>query len=288
MCLGVPMSIVEGDDISALCQRGDEQRRVSLLLVGAQPVGTQVLVHIDTAVRVLDADEAAFDRPGPGRTRRRDARRGFRIRLRRSGRSGATIARAFALTAGNRLIRCCKHSFHIMAALWSAPDENLPFPGSFAGAQIGAVLAKSLPFLRKVENESKRTGNAMTFPFLDALIQRAGLPLVDETNIDAFLAPAEGECRHALLFFRAPRAAPREFGCRRRAAGNSARFRGAPARRDGRAGGRSRAERPLPGVRLAVARVTRGTEPVAVMPKILDWAEYMQKIEASLDPQRPS
>jgi hydrogenase expression/formation protein HypC len=60
MCLGIPMSIVEGDDISALCQRGDEQRRVSLLLVGAQPVGTQVLVHIDTAVRVLDADEAAL------------------------------------------------------------------------------------------------------------------------------------------------------------------------------------------------------------------------------------
>jgi len=60
MCLGVPMSIVEGDDISALCQRGDEQRRVSLLLVGAQSVGTQVLVHIDTAVRVLEADEAAL------------------------------------------------------------------------------------------------------------------------------------------------------------------------------------------------------------------------------------
>ncbi len=60
MCLGVPMSIVEGDDISALCQRGAEQRRVSLLLVGAQPVGTQVLVHIDTAVRVLEADEAAL------------------------------------------------------------------------------------------------------------------------------------------------------------------------------------------------------------------------------------
>ena len=60
MCLGVPMRIIEGDEMSALCVRGDEQRRVSLLLVGPQPNGTQVLVHIDTAVRVLDADEAAL------------------------------------------------------------------------------------------------------------------------------------------------------------------------------------------------------------------------------------
>jgi hydrogenase expression/formation protein HypC len=54
------MRIIESDDISALCQRGDEQRRVSLLLLGPLPVGTQVLIHIDTAVRVLDADEAAL------------------------------------------------------------------------------------------------------------------------------------------------------------------------------------------------------------------------------------
>lgn len=60
MCLGVPMRIIEGDEMSALCVRGDEQRRVSLLLIGPQPVGTQVLVHIDTAVRLLEADEAAL------------------------------------------------------------------------------------------------------------------------------------------------------------------------------------------------------------------------------------
>ncbi|HUO54455.1 MAG TPA: HypC/HybG/HupF family hydrogenase formation chaperone [Rhodoblastus sp.] len=59
MCLGIPMTIVEGDDISALCVRGDEQRRVSLLLIGAQPVGTKVLVHIDSAIRTLDDEEAA-------------------------------------------------------------------------------------------------------------------------------------------------------------------------------------------------------------------------------------
>lgn len=58
MCLGVPMTIVEGDEFTALAERGAERRRVSMLLVGAQPVGTKILVHIDNAVRVLDAQEA--------------------------------------------------------------------------------------------------------------------------------------------------------------------------------------------------------------------------------------
>jgi hydrogenase expression/formation protein HypC len=57
MCLGVPMTIVEDNELSALCARGEETRRVSLLLVGPQPVGAHVLVHIDTAVRVLDPEE---------------------------------------------------------------------------------------------------------------------------------------------------------------------------------------------------------------------------------------
>ena len=58
MCLGVPMILVEGDDVTALVERRGEQRRVSMLLVGPQAVGTTLLVHIDTAVRVLDAEEA--------------------------------------------------------------------------------------------------------------------------------------------------------------------------------------------------------------------------------------
>ncbi len=58
MCLGIPMEIIEGDEIAALCRRGTETRRVSMLLVGRQTPGTQVLVHIDRAVRVLDEAEA--------------------------------------------------------------------------------------------------------------------------------------------------------------------------------------------------------------------------------------
>lgn len=58
MCIGFPMRVVSGDDCSAEVERGSERRRVSMLLVGAQPIGTSVLVHLDSAVRVLDPEEA--------------------------------------------------------------------------------------------------------------------------------------------------------------------------------------------------------------------------------------
>ena len=58
MCIGIPMTVVESDGQVALCERRGEVRRVSLLLLGEVPVGTQVLVHMDSAVRVLDAEEA--------------------------------------------------------------------------------------------------------------------------------------------------------------------------------------------------------------------------------------
>ncbi len=58
MCLGLPMTIVETDGMSALCEFRGEQRRVSLLLLSSPPVGAHVLVYIDTAVRLLDEEEA--------------------------------------------------------------------------------------------------------------------------------------------------------------------------------------------------------------------------------------
>lgn len=58
MCLGLPWRVIEGDDMVALCRRGDHTRRVGMMLVGAQPAGALVLVHLDNAVRVLDAAEA--------------------------------------------------------------------------------------------------------------------------------------------------------------------------------------------------------------------------------------
>jgi hydrogenase expression/formation protein HypC len=58
MCLGVPMTVIETNGMSALCERRGEQRRVSVLLLDQPPVGAQVLVFIDNAVRLLDAEEA--------------------------------------------------------------------------------------------------------------------------------------------------------------------------------------------------------------------------------------
>ncbi len=58
MCIGIPMRVVEGDDITALCERRGMMHRVSMLLVGALPAGAHVLVHLSSAVRALDAHEA--------------------------------------------------------------------------------------------------------------------------------------------------------------------------------------------------------------------------------------
>ncbi|CCE11065.1 Hydrogenase expression/formation protein HupF [Bradyrhizobium sp. STM 3843] len=58
MCLGLPMTIVETDGTTALCQYGDELRRVSVLLLSDPPAGAKVLVYLDSAVRLLDDEEA--------------------------------------------------------------------------------------------------------------------------------------------------------------------------------------------------------------------------------------
>ncbi|MFB9267635.1 HypC/HybG/HupF family hydrogenase formation chaperone [Bradyrhizobium erythrophlei] len=58
MCFGLPMTIIETDGMCALCEYGSERRRVSVMLLSEPPVGAKVLVHVDTAVRLLD-DETA-------------------------------------------------------------------------------------------------------------------------------------------------------------------------------------------------------------------------------------
>ncbi|PWB81281.1 MAG: HypC/HybG/HupF family hydrogenase formation chaperone [Methylocystaceae bacterium] len=58
MCIGFPMTVIEGDDFEALCERRGETLRVSMALVGAQPAGARVLVYLGSAVRLLDEVEA--------------------------------------------------------------------------------------------------------------------------------------------------------------------------------------------------------------------------------------
>lgn len=58
MCVGFPMRVVLGGEFTAVCERRGAVEQVSLLLVGPQPSGARLLVHLSAAVRVLGEDEA--------------------------------------------------------------------------------------------------------------------------------------------------------------------------------------------------------------------------------------
>ncbi len=128
----------------------------------------------------------------------------------------------------------------------------------------------------------------MNDPVLNALAGRSGLFWADEANIDAFLAPAAGEAAHALLFFSgaaAPRPETSDVAAvlpeiLRAFAG---RLRGAIVAPEAEASLKSRFQIYV----TPSLCVTRGGEPVAVLPKILDWSDYLGRIEAALQPQAP-
>jgi hydrogenase assembly chaperone HypC/HupF len=58
MCIGVPMRVIEGDGVAAVCEARGARERVDMLIVGAQPPGTWVLVFHGAARRVLTETEA--------------------------------------------------------------------------------------------------------------------------------------------------------------------------------------------------------------------------------------
>ncbi|UVO30639.1 HypC/HybG/HupF family hydrogenase formation chaperone [Bradyrhizobium arachidis] len=58
MCLGLPMTIIETDGISALCEFRGKRRRVWVFLLSRPIACAKVLVHVDTAIRLLDDEEA--------------------------------------------------------------------------------------------------------------------------------------------------------------------------------------------------------------------------------------
>jgi hydrogenase expression/formation protein HypC len=58
MCIGVPMQVVALDAGAAWCEGMGERRRVDMLLVGEQPVGSWVLVFLNTAREVIDETQA--------------------------------------------------------------------------------------------------------------------------------------------------------------------------------------------------------------------------------------
>jgi len=128
----------------------------------------------------------------------------------------------------------------------------------------------------------------MTSPLIAALGDRYGLPTVDETTIDAFLAPAAGEAEHTLLFFTGDPASRSEtldvaVVMPEILATFQQRLRGAVVARSAEAALAAR-------FRVAVHPslvVTRRGDPIAVLPKIRDWSEYMEKIDAALAPDAP-
>jgi hydrogenase-1 operon protein HyaE len=123
-------------------------------------------------------------------------------------------------------------------------------------------------------------------PLLKALAERHGLPVVDDDSIDAFFACSES--RHALLFFSgagAPRPETSDVAVLlpellKAFAGH---VQGALVAPEAEAKLKGRFQVfVLPSV-----VVTRDGQPVAVLPKILDWSDYREKIAAALAPETP-
>jgi hydrogenase-1 operon protein HyaE len=120
---------------------------------------------------------------------------------------------------------------------------------------------------------------------LRALSPRHGLVTVDQSSVDAFLAPAPGSPPHALLFFAGDPAQRAEthdvavilpelmnaFNGRLRAALVAASAEAALMAR-------------FQVYALPSLVVARGGETVCVLPKIYDWSDYIARIEAALAP----
>jgi hydrogenase expression/formation protein HypC len=58
MCIGIPMQVVELHAESARCIYRGQKSLVDMMLVGPQPVGTWLLVFLDTAREVLSEPKA--------------------------------------------------------------------------------------------------------------------------------------------------------------------------------------------------------------------------------------
>lgn len=128
----------------------------------------------------------------------------------------------------------------------------------------------------------------MTSPLIAALGERHGLPTIDETSIEAFLAPAAGEAEHTLLFFTGDESQRAEtldvaVVLPEILATFQRRLRGAVVARAAETALMAR----FHVVVLPSLVVTRGAEPLAVMPKIRDWSDYTATIEAALRPGAP-
>ncbi len=121
-----------------------------------------------------------------------------------------------------------------------------------------------------------------------ALANRHRLPHVDETNVDAFLAPAAGEPIHAVLFFTGDpvqRAESDDVAVifPELLAAFSGRLRGAvvtPAAEE-----KLKARFHVHALPCLV--ITRSAAPVGIIAKVRDWSDYIERIEVFLTPDAP-
>lgn len=58
MCIGIPMQVLQAGEYSAQCQGPQGLRTIDMRLVGPQAPGSWVLVFLDAAREVIDAERA--------------------------------------------------------------------------------------------------------------------------------------------------------------------------------------------------------------------------------------
>jgi len=128
----------------------------------------------------------------------------------------------------------------------------------------------------------------MPSPLIRALAARSGLPFVDESSIEAFLATAANEPPHTILFFTGDPAERTESHdvavvLPELLAAFPGRLRAAVVMRQAEEALKARFHVQV----VPSLVVTRGAIQLGVMPKIRDWCDYVATIERCLTPGAP-
>lgn len=129
----------------------------------------------------------------------------------------------------------------------------------------------------------------MPSPLIADLCERYKLPTVDATSVDAFLAPAGGECPHALLFFTGDPATRNDTNdvavvLPELLAAFPNQLRAAIVAREAEAALMPRFQVQV----LPSLAVLRGQTLLGVMPRIRDWSDYLETIAGLLKPDAPA
>jgi len=143
----------------------------------------------------------------------------------------------------------------------------------------------NLCFHKAAKWRDKHKETLLDHPLLQALVERHGLPVVDDATIEGFFA---SNGRHALLLFSgvgAPRPETSDVAVLfpELLKMFSGHLRGALVAPEAEAALKTRFQVFV----FPSLVVTRDGQPVAVLPKILDWADYREKIAQALAPDAP-